>query len=81
MNDAEILERIQKVYNQVTGRTDVILRPNTRLRRTEEISSLTLIELIASLEEEFDLELRYSEIRSVKNVRGLMKIIKSRLTA
>lgn len=81
MNDAEILERIQKVYNQVTGRTDVILRPNTRLRRTEEISSLTLIELIASLEEEFDMELRYSEIRSVKNVRGLMKIIKSRLTS
>lgn len=76
MSDAEILERIQKVYNRVTGRTDVILTPNTRLLKKDEISSLTMIELIACIEDEFDIVLRYSAIRSLKNVRGLMKVIK-----
>ena len=75
MSDAEILERIQKVYNRVTGRTDVILTPNTRLLKKDEVSSLTMIELVACIEDEFDIALRYSEIRSLKNVRGLMKII------
>ncbi|MBQ6635942.1 MAG: acyl carrier protein [Lachnospiraceae bacterium] len=76
MSDAEILERIQKVYNRVTGRTDVILTPNTRLLKKDEVSSLTMIELVACIEDEFDIVLRYSEIRSLKNVRGLMKIIR-----
>ena len=76
MSDAEILERIQKVYNRVTGRTDVILTPNTRLLKKDEVSSLTIIELVACIEDEFDIALRYSEIRSLKNVRGLMKIIR-----
>lgn len=76
MSDSEILERIQKVYNQVTGRTDVILTPNTRLLKKDEISSLTMIELVACIEDEFDIALRYSAIRSLKNVRGLIKIIK-----
>ena len=76
MSDAEILERIQKIYNRVTGRTDVILTPNTRLLKKDEVSSLTIIELVACIEDEFDIALRYSEIRSLKNVRGLMKIIR-----
>ena len=76
MSDAEILERIQKIYNRVTGRTDVILTPNTRLLKKDEVSSLTMIELVACIEDEFDIVLRYSEIRSLKNVRGLMKIIR-----
>lgn len=76
MSDAEILERIQKIYNRVTGRTDVILTPNTRLLKKDEVSSLTMIELVACIEDEFDIALRYSEIRSLKNVRGLMKIIR-----
>ncbi len=76
MSDAEILERIQKIYNRVTGRTDVILTPNTRLLKKDEVSSLTMIELVACIEDEFDIVLRYSEIRSLKKVRGLMKIIR-----
>ncbi|MDO5132789.1 MAG: hypothetical protein Q4D81_07385 [Eubacteriales bacterium] len=76
MKDQEILERIQKVYNNVTGRTDVILKPGTRIKRTEEIGSLVLVELIACLEDEFNMELRYSTVRSLKNVRGLMNFIR-----
>lgn len=76
MSDAEILERIQKIYNRVTGKTDVILTPNTRLLKKDEVSSLTMIELVACIEDEFDIVLRYSEIRSLRNVRGLMKIIR-----
>lgn len=79
MNDFEILERIQKVYNHVTGRTDIVLKPDTSIVRSEEISSLAIVELIACLEDEFNIELRYSAIRSVKNVRGLMKIIRKNI--
>ena len=77
MSDSEILERIQKVYNNVTGRTDIILKPETRLAKSNEISSLLLVELIACIEEEFNIELPYSSMRSLRNVRGLIKLIKN----
>ncbi len=77
MTDNEILQRIQKVYNEVMGRTDVVLKPGTRLIRSEEISSFVLMELIVAIEEEFDIELTYSVIRSMRTIRGLIKHIKN----
>ena len=79
MKDEEILARIQKVYNEVMGKTDVILKPGTQLVRSEGISSLVLMELIASLEDEFDVSLAYSTIRSLKTVRGLIKVIRAHI--
>lgn len=76
MTDHEILQRIQTIYNEVLGRTDVILKPGTRLMKSEEISSFVLMELIVAIEEEFDIELTYSSIRSMKTIRGLIDYIK-----
>ena len=79
MKDDEILARIQAVYDDVMGRTDIILTPETPLVRSNEISSFVLMELIMSIEEEFNLELTYSTIRSMKTVRGLIKYIKKQV--
>lgn len=76
MSDKEILERIQKVYNRVTGRSDVVLKPGSRLIKIKEIGSLILVEMVAGIEDEFDIELSYTSIKSLKTVGGLIKIIK-----
>lgn len=79
MTDTEILERIQKVYDLVMGKTDLVLTPGTKINRNIQISSFVLIEFIMNLEEEFDIELPNSEIRSIKKVQNLIDIIKSQL--
>ncbi len=76
MKDEEILAKIQKIYIEVLGRSDIVLTPKTQLKRNDEISSFILMELIAAIEEEFDIELTYSTIRSMKTVHGLIKYIR-----
>ena len=75
MKDEEILNRIQKVYRDVTGHSDYVVKPDNRLAGSGEISSFILMELIVELEEEFDIELTYSNLRSIKTVQGLIRFI------
>ena len=79
MNETEILERIRKIYSQVPGWTDVTLSPETRLGGKEEFSSLVLVELVTNIEDEFDIALKYSAIKSVKTVEDLIKLIREQL--
>ena len=79
MDEKEILEHIQRVYNEVTGQDDLELKPGTRFKGKEEISSLVLVELVTCLEDEFDINLKYSDIKSLKTVRGLTKLIKEQI--
>ncbi len=76
MNDAEILARIQKVYNSVIGNSDTVLTPETRLIRSKEIGSFILMELVIAIEDEFNIELTYSAIKSIKTVQGLIRYIR-----
>lgn len=79
MTEAEILERVQKVYDMVMGKTDIILTPSTKISRDKQISSFVLMEFIINLEEEFDIELPNSAVRSVKKVQNLIDIIQTQM--
>ena len=77
MKDEDILARIQAVYDSILGRKGIVLTPETKLIRSGDISSFILAELVVAIEEEFDIELTYSKIRSMKTIRGLIKYIKA----
>lgn len=77
MTDETILSGIQKVYNDVMGSSDIVIKPETKLLRSGEISSFVLMELISAIEEEFDIELTYQAVKSMKTVGGLIRFIKN----
>ena len=71
-----MLERLQSVFNDITGRTDVIITPKTKLNNKEyNFSSFALIQLICAIEDEFDIEIPNSEIRKFKTVKDVISSI------
>lgn len=70
-----MLERLQVIFNNVTGRTDIIT-PKTKLNNKDYgLSSFALIQLVCALEDEFDIEIPNSAIRSFKTVKDVMNFI------
>lgn len=72
-----MLEQIQDIFVRVTGITDFVITPKTRLdRRSVGISSFTMIQLFCELEDEFDVEIPNSAIKKMKTVKDIMDYLK-----
>lgn len=71
-----MLERLQLVFNQVIGRTDIIITYRTKLNSKDyNLSSFALIQLICAIEDEFDIEIPNSQIKKLKTVKELLNYI------
>ncbi len=71
-----MLERLQLVFNNVTGRTDIVISYKTKLNNKEfNLSSFALIQLICAIEDEFDIEIPNSQIKKFKTVKDLADYI------
>lgn len=72
-----MLEKIQKIFEKVTGITDVAITPNTKLSKREiDVSSFTLIQLYCELEDAFDVEIPNSAIKRMKTVADILDYLK-----
>ncbi len=68
-----MLERLQLVFNRVTGRTDIIITEKTTLNNSDyNFSSFALIQLVCAIEDEFDVEIPNSEIKKFKTVKNVI---------
>ena len=79
MSDREVTQRLQSVFNKVTGRNDVILSPGLRLNSISNINSFVLIQLVCAVENEFDIEISNNSIRSLKTTDDVVRVIKKAL--
>ena len=71
-----MLDRLQKIFNHLTGREDIVITPKTKLNNKEyNFSSFALIQLICAIEDEFDIEIPNSEIRKFKTVKDVISFI------
>jgi len=71
-----MLERLQLVFNQVIGRTDIIITYKTKLNNKDyNLSSFALIQLVCAIEDEFDIEIPNSQIKKIKTVKDLVNYI------
>lgn len=72
-----MLERLQKIFNNITGRSDTITL-NTKLKNKNfEISSYALVQLICAIEDEFDIEIPNSQIKKFKTVKDVINFIEN----
>ena len=71
-----MLERLQKIFNETTGRTDIVITPKTKLNNKEyNFSSFAIIQLICAIEDEFDIDIPNAEIKKFKTVNDIIKFL------
>lgn len=73
-----MLERLQNIFNELTGSTDIIITPKTKLNNKEfNFSSFAIIQLICAIEDEFDIEIPNSAIKKFKTVKDVLAFIEA----
>ena len=71
-----MLEKIQEIFTRVTGQTDIVITPKTKLNRNLfNLSSFALIQLMCELEDEFDIEIPNSTIKKFKTDKDVINFI------
>ena len=70
-----MLERVQTVFNDVTGRNDIKLTLKTKIEKEMGLNSLTLVGLICAIEDEFDIDIPNSAIKGFRTVGDVVKFL------
>lgn len=78
MNKNEIIARLNEVFRDVFGDDSINVTPNTTSGDIEDWDSIEHINLIAAVEEEFDMRFKMREVSGMKNVGEMIQIISER---
>lgn len=78
MNKNEIIARLNEVFRDVFGDDSINVTPNTTSADIEDWDSIEHINLIAAVEEEFDMRFKMREVSGMKNVGEMIQIISER---
>ena len=70
-----MIKRIEKVFSEVTGKEDLNFTEKTRLDKNFEFTSLSFIQLICGLEDEFDIDIPNSTVKKIKTVGDIVKFL------
>lgn len=74
-----MIKRIEKVFSEVTGRDDLNFTEKTRLDKNFEFTSLSFIQLICGLEDEFDIDIPNSVVKKIKTVGDIVKFLEKNM--
>lgn len=74
-----MIKRIEKVFSEVTGRNDLDFTEKTRLDKNFEFTSLSFIQLICGLEDEFDIDIPNSTVKKIKTVGDIVKFLEKNM--
>lgn len=70
-----MVERIEELFGEVTGMVDLKFTEKTRIDKIANVTSLTMIQLICAIEDEFDIEIPNSQIKKFKTVKDVVEFI------
>lgn len=74
-----MIKRIEKVFSEVTGRDDLNFTEKTRLDKNFDFTSLSFIQLICGLEDEFDIDIPNSTVKKIKTVGDIVKFLEKNI--
>lgn len=74
-----MIERIEKVFAEVTGRDDLDFTTKTKIDKIPGLSSLGVIQLICGIEDEFDVEVPNSIVKKIKTVGDIVKFLEKNM--
>lgn len=79
MTDDEILSRITDVVRDQLDDDEITLTAATEANSVDGWDSLAHVRIMIAVEEEFGVRFQTSEITSLKNVGGLVALVRSKL--
>ena len=68
MNQEEVLEAIQTLFNKVFERDDIVVTREISAKDVDEWDSLTQIDLVVSMEKKFGIKFSLDELIEFQNV-------------
>ena len=74
-----MIKRIEKVFSEVTGKDDLNFTEKTVHDKNFEITSLSFIQLICGLEDEFDIDIPNSTVKKIKTVGDIVKFLEKNI--
>ncbi len=74
-----MIKRIEKVFSEVTGKYDLNFTEKTILDKNFEFTSLSFIQLICGLEDEFDIDIPNSTVKKIKTVGDIVKFLEKNM--
>lgn len=78
MSDQEIIEKLQGIIRSTLGRDDIVLTEKTKLHDLG-VSSFAMVQFVCAVEDEFDIEIPNTAIKSINSVPATVKLLKKQL--
>jgi acyl carrier protein len=78
MTDEDILQRLTRVFREVFDDPNIVVRPDMTADHVERWDSLSHVDMIILVEEEFGIRIPTLEVMGLKNVGDLVQIIRAR---
>lgn len=75
MNQEEVLEAIQTIFNKVFERDDIVVTRETSAKDVDEWDSLAQIDLVVSMEKKFGIKFSLDELIEFQNVGNAVDFI------
>ena len=79
MERSEILAKVEEIFREELEIDDLVLTDETTADDVEEWDSLSHVQLVAAMEEAFDIEFKSREILSWENIGDLIDSIEKKL--
>lgn len=74
-----MVKRIEEIFSNVTGLTNLNFTEKTRFDKDFDLSSLAMIQLVCAIEDEFDIEIPNSAIKKFKTVKDVINFIEKNI--
>jgi acyl carrier protein len=74
-----MVKRIEEIFSNVTGLTNLNFTEKTRFDKDFDLSSLAMIQLVCAIEDEFDIEIPNSAIKKFKTVKNVINFIEKNI--
>ncbi len=74
-----MLEKLTAIFSEVTGISDIELTEKTKIKKISNVSSLTMVQLICAIEDEFDIEIPNTAIKKLKTVGDVISFIEKEI--
>lgn len=79
MNDSEIYEKLNEIFQDIFDDEDIELEPTTSAADIEDWDSLAQISIVVAVQDEFDITLSVDEATALHNVGEMVDLIKTKL--
>lgn len=75
-----IQERVTAIFHDVFNRDDITLNHDMTAQDVPEWDSLSHINLIVAIEQEFSIKFSFGELENLKNVGSMLEVIEQKTT-